>query len=460
MAEIEITRLAGEAIHAARVAGAQDAEAFVEAASGVTLQAGDDGARWFRFWDSTGVGLRVLVGGRLGYAYSSDSGPGALATLAAEAVAGAAVNSPDPWMELPDPPAEPASELPGIARDLDVGLSAKVDLTRRAQQSARAYHRDVATVLAAEYGDERREIAIASTSGMAGAYTATSSYLRVEIAAARDGEARAAQAFGIARGPGGLDPEAVGREAATRAIAQLGAAPARTSRPALVLAPMAACQLLAQLARLVNGEAVLKGRSSLADRLGDTVAAAGVTVVDDPLMVEGPGARPFDAEGSTSRRTTVIEAGRLRGFLHNHYTGRRLGTGTTASARRSSYRASPEVGAANLVLLPGHETLDALLAAAGTGFYVTELHGMGNASPVTARFSAGMAGHHLRGGELGAAVREAVVSGNLLELFAGLRAAGSDLRFLPGSQAVGAPSLLLEGPVVSGDQERIDHGNR
>jgi PmbA protein len=439
--------LAERTFKAARAVGAAEAEAFFESARGVTLQMHDGAVRSCQLWDSGGIGLRVLVGHSLGYAYTSDLSSAGVDRLIASSLGNATINTPDPWNELPSPGSPRGASNLADERVLQLGVQAKANLLARAEQAAESV---AVRVLASEYGDQDRAIAIANSRGIAGHYRATSAYIRVEAAAERSGERQAAQEFGYARGPDGLDPEAIGRQAGQKALDRLGGCAAPTGEGAVVLAPLAACQLLAQVARLLSGEAVLKGRSPFAELLSERVADPAMTIVDDPLAIDGPGARPFDAEGVESRRLVVVHRGNLVSFLHNHYTGRRCGQRSTGHARRSSYRGTPEVGASNFVLPSGDHPPEQLLAAAGQGLHVTDLLGLQNSSGATGRFSAGVLGRRIRDGAPGQAVRETVVSGHFVDVLARIRMVANDARFLPGAQSIASPSLLLDHMVIAG----------
>jgi PmbA protein len=440
--------LAERTIKAARAAGAAEAEAFFEASRGVTLQMRDSAVQSYQLWDSGGIGLRVLVGHSLGYAYTSDLSPAGVDLMIASSLGNAAINTPDPWNELPSPGSPRDGSGLADERVVLLGVQAKADLLARAGQAAGK--QAAVRVLGSEYGDQDRVVAIANSRGVAGHYRSTSAYIRVEAAAEGSGETQAAQAFGYTRGPDGLSPEAIGREAAKKALDRLGGCAVPTGEGAVVLAPLAACQLLAQVARLLSGEAVLKGRSPFAELLGERVADSDLTIVDDPLAAEGPGARPFDAEGVESRRLVVVQCGNLASFLHNHYTGRRCGQESTGNARRSSYRGTPEVGASNFILPGGDHTPEQLLAAAGQGLHVTELLGLQNTSGATGRFSAGVTGCRIRDGAPGQAVRETVVSGHFVDVLARIKMVANDARFLPGAQSIGSPSLLIDHMVIAG----------
>jgi PmbA protein len=205
------------------------------------------------------------------------------------------------------------------------------------------------------------------------------------------------------------------------------------------------------LASSISAEAVQKGRSLLAGRLGQAVASPVLTLVDDGRLLEGLASRPWDDEGVPTQRTPVIEAGVLSAFLHNSYTARRDGSArSTGNASRGSYRSTPELGPSNLVLLPGSRTKEELLAAMGDGMLITEVHGLHTVNPVTGEFSLGINGFLVESGRPTLPVREMTVAGDLLGLLTRVSEVGSDLRFTIGSGFLGAPSLLISDDAVSG----------
>jgi PmbA protein len=442
----EPDRLATHAVTAALEAGADEAEVYSEFDRGVTFQISDGTLAWRRFRQSRGLGLRVIARSRLGYAYTSDVSPTGVLAAVRESLENAAINTPDLANGLPDPDGQAVSQLDLESREWETwSLEAKADMLTRAHRRGHGPH---TRALASEYGDDWREIVIVNSRGVNVRYGTTSVYVRVEVAATSGHESQAAQAFGLGRDPSDLDPEAIAEEAASRAVRQLKAKPAATGPTTVILSPFAGCQFFAQFSRGLSGEAVLKGRSPLADRLGDQVGSQILSLQDDPLRSDGPNSRPVDDEGVTSRIVPLITAGRLASFLHTTYTGRVAGRGSTASARRSSYRSTPEVGAANIVVIPGNVSEESLLAQAGHGVYIEEFLGLQASSAISGRYTAAIVGRFIEGGCLAGAVGQSTVAGTFDDTLPRIEALGDRTRFLPGAQAASSPALLIEGMML------------
>jgi PmbA protein len=190
---------------------------------------------------------------------------------------------------------------------------------------------------------------------------------------------------------------------------------------------------------------VYRGTSYLAGKLGQSAASERVTLIDDACRRGGLGSRPFDGEGLPSRRTAVIEAGRLASYLLDTYSARKVGGQSTGSATRSA-SSPPGVGATNLGLVPGTASLDELIADTPRGLLVTELIGMGF-NPTTGDYSRGAAGFWIDGGRIAHPVEEITIASNFDHMLQGIDAVGSDLLWL---SRIGSPSVRVARMTVAG----------
>ena len=401
--------------------------------------------------ETRGVGVRVIAEGRLGYAWAADPGEEEVADLVLSAREGARHAASDEANVLPG--AAPAEPVPGLFREAqaELGPERKVELALELDRAATSAHPDVRKVEEVIYADVVSRVAIASTTGVEAERTRTDCWCMVLALAERDGETQTGYSFAVARELDELDWRVAAAEAAERGARLLGARKPSTERLPVVLDPWAASSFLGVLAGGLSAEEVQKGRSLFADKVDERVAAELLTLADDGRLSDGPGSAPFDDEGVPTGRTELIEAGVLRGFLHNAQTAARVGGRSTGNAGRGGYRSVPGVSPTNLVVEPGLEGPEALLARAGRAVYVQSVTGVhSGANPVSGEFSVGATGLRVEGGELGEPLREMTIASTLQDVLGALASVGSDLRFFPGGGAIGTPTLLVGEMTVAG----------
>jgi PmbA protein len=208
--------------------------------------------------------------------------------------------------------------------------------------------------------------------------------------------------------------------------------------------------LLGSVFEAASGDAIWRGASFLAGKLGEQIAVANLTIVDDntmllPTGMGGFGTSPFDGEGLPSLRTVVVENGMLRNYLLNTYTARKLGMKSTHNASRG-LAGAPGIGCGNLYLEPGKLTPEQIIADVPAGLYVTGLMGFG-VNVVTGDYSQGATGLWIENGQLTHAVEEVTIAGNLAEMLKNVTAIGSDLEF---RGAVASPTLRIDGMMLAG----------
>ncbi len=255
----------------------------------------------------------------------------------------------------------------------------------------------------------------------------------------------------LARHPGALDPQAIGEEAADRALALKGARQPESRRCPVVLDAFVSASFAGFIGAMLSADAVQRGRSLFAGREGELVAESSFVLVDDGREPGGPSSAPFDGEGAATRQTPLIDGGRLVGYLYDARTARKDGRATTANASRGSYRTPPSVGTTNLLIEPGETTLEGLISQAGDGLYVTDVAGLhSGVNPVSGTFSVGAAGRLIEGGELGRPVREITIASDLVGMLRAVSAVGSQSRWMPLGGSVKAVPLLIAEMSVSG----------
>ena len=431
-------------------AGADDAEAWAEERSGLEVHVYKGQVESLTDAGGRGIGLRVFSAGGSGYAYGTDLSEGGLAALAEAARVSAAAADPDEFGGLPDDFG--STPVPGLAspRFGDWDTAQKVDLAVAVEKAARG-REGVSQVETTVYADSRERVALANSRGFSSAYEASSAWAYASAFAGEGADLMTGLGVGLARDPGGLDAEAIGAEAGDRANALVGARQAESRRCPVVLDAFVAASFVGFIGGMLSADAVQRGRSLFAGRLGEAVAADGLHLVDDPTDPEGPSGAEFDGEGSPTRRNELIAGGRLGTYLYDARTARKDGRATTGNATRSSYRTPPSVGTSNLVIAPGGATLEELVSQAGEGLFVTDVAGLhSGVNPVSGTFSVGASGRLIEGGELGRPVRELTIASDLVSMLTAVSGIGSEARWVPFGGSVKAVPLLLAEMSIGG----------
>jgi PmbA protein len=448
---IELSPAASRAVEAALGAGASAAEAYASRDTGREVRVHGGEVESLTAATQTGIGIRAWDGHRVGYAYGTDLTEAGVAALAARAAEMAAVADEDEFAAPPEPAqieSLPGLDSPSVA-EWDAGQVAEIALS--VERTALAADPRVAGVETAVYADSTEHVAIASSTGIAAAYEASSCFAYLQALAEGEGGRETGLGFGLARGPEDLDPEAIGAEGAERAVSMIGAGKPASRSCAVVLDPTVAASFAGLIGGALGARAVQRGRSPFAGRLGEEIASAAFALHDDGRDPAGAASAPFDGEGVPHRRTALIDGGTLRSYLYDTYTANREGTASTGSASRAGYRSLPSVSASNLIVAAGDASTEELLAQAGDAIFVTDVAGLhSGVNPVTGVFSVGASGRAIRDGALAEPLREFTIAGELVAMLRAVAAAGSEARWVPFGGSVSTPPLLVSELSVSG----------
>jgi PmbA protein len=387
--------------------------------------------------ESAGIGIRVVVGDRQGFAYAGSLDADVVRETLEEARDNAGFASPDDWVGLAEPDGVAPADL-DLWRDDLAGYPADTKVSRalELERAVRAGDPRIRAVESAEWGDAALESAVATSTGIRAATRRTACYLSAYAIAGEGTETQTGGGYSVGRSPDDLDLDKAARDAVRRSTRLLGAVKPRSEHLTVVFEPEITATVLAIIGGTLDGEAVLKGRSLFADRIGEAVSVGDFTLVDDPTDPEAYGAARFDAEGLATRRNALIEGGVLRKFLYNTYSARRAGTASTASAVRAGFKSAPGTGARALMVVPGRLTPDEILAQVGEGLLVQSVSGVhSGVNPISGDFSVGAEGVLIRGGELAGPVRELTIASTIQRMLTGVVAVGNDLERLPSSAA-------------------------
>jgi PmbA protein len=452
---LDLESLAADVVARAVKAGASDAEAVAREGDEFSVNVRLGEVETLKESGSRALGLRVFLGKRSASTSTSDLTPDGIRLLVDGALALVKVTEEDPLNGLPE-----REEFGAIQEDQHLyfedvySLSGpeRIEWARRAEAAAVAADVRITNSDGGSFDAATGRKVLANSRGFVGSYRTSyagvsAAPLAVDVNGSmqRDGWWSSARSFALLE-----SPEAVGAEAARRTLRRLGARRVPTQKVPIVFAPEVARSLIGSLFEAASGDSIWRHASFLAGKLGETIAAPNLTLIDDnammlPTGVGGFGTSPFDGEGLPSRRTVVVENGVLRNYLLNTYTARKLGMKSTHNASRG-LAGTPGIGCGNLYLEPGMLTPEQIIGDISAGLYVTSLMGFGT-NIVTGDYSRGATGLWIENGELTHAVEEITIAGNLGEMLRNVTAIGDDLKF---RGAVASPTLRIDGMTIAG----------
>ncbi len=410
--------IAVRTIEQARRAGAQAVEVGLSAGEGLSVTVRGGACETVEHERDKSLGVTIYLDGRKGSATTSDFSDQALTETIQAALRIAEVAEPDQYAGLAAPEYL-ATHLPDLDLDhpWDLDAEAAIALALECENAARSVDNRIKQSDGCSVNLYRGSRAYANSHGFHAAYRGTRHGLSAVMIAEDGGGMQRGYWFTSSRDPAQLEnAEAVGRLAASRTLAKLGARKIATTRLPVIFEARIATGLLGHVIGAIGGAAQYRRASFLLDALGETILPEFVTVTEDPLRPGALGSAAFDDDGVATSRKTIIEQGRLNTYLLSAYAARRLGRTPTGNAG----------GVHNLLVSHGARSLEQIIAGFDRALLVTDLMGMG-VNSVTGDYSRGASGFLIENGAIAHAVEEITVAGNLKTMLKDIREIGADV---------------------------------
>jgi len=452
--------LAGRVLGRALAHGGDLAELYAEDRQGFALSLDEGRVEAPQSGREAGVCVRVVQGESTYYGHVDGLAEPDLMRVAGS-VAGALRGAGD-GQAVTLAAAQRARVHPVAMPPDSVPAERKAELLRASEERARAAGDEIAQVRVG-YAESRRRVEVYNSDSRAASDDRTRVRLSVQAVARRDD--RVETGSDTRGGHAGFelletDPEEVAERAAGRALALLDAVDAPTGRlPVVVGNGFGGVLLHEAVGHGLEADAIQKGASVYAGKLGEQLAEPFVTAYDDGERTGEWGSDGIDDEGTPTGRTTIIEAGRLTSYLYDLLTARRDGADSTGNGRRSSFRHLPIPRMTNTFFAPGEATAEDLIAGVDRGLYAVSFGG-GQVEPATGDFVFGVSeGYLIEGGRVTAPVRGATLTGNGLQALAAIDGIAGDLAIATGycgkagqsvPAGVGQPHLRIRELTVGG----------
>ncbi len=410
---------------------------------------------------ASGCGVRTVDGDRTGYAFadSFEEEPLMAAARAAAAIAAGpgtpapvriagAVSPPQRWVRC-------ARSFDAVPEDERVAWCMRADAAARAADPA-------IRQVSIELGDEMFHMLLFNTDGLRVEDTLPLLYMRINVIAEKNGgRGTGMERLSRRQGAEQMDGDAAGRggaEAARMALAMCEASPAPSGEMPVILGAGGGVMFHEAVGHGLEADAVYKGTSMFAGKVGEVVGSGRVSVVDTGALPDQRGSYNFDDEGTPPAQNLLIDKGVLRGFLSDRITATALKLPRTGNGRRQSYRFPPLVRMSNTYLEPGTDTIEEIIRETKSGLYARTLGG-GEVDTTTGNFTFGvLEGYRIEDGKIAGPVRGANLVGNGPEIMKRIDRVGPDQKFWAGTcgkgqwvpVSSGAPALRISSMTVGG----------
>jgi PmbA protein len=415
--------------------GADAAEVSASEDAGLSLNVRLGEIETLEFTKDRGFGITVYFGHRKGSASTSD--PSAIAETVDAACNIARFTEEDPYSGLADA-ALMARDVPDLElhHPWHISVDDVQTIALECESAARALDKRIVNSEGASVNSHQGCRVYGNSHGFLGSFVSSRHSVSCSVIAADEKGMQRDYWYTLAREPSALQAaEEVGREAARRSVARLGARRVPTGRYPVLFSPQMAMGLIGSLLAALSGGQLYRKASFLTDSLGRTILPNAYSVLERPRLKRALASAAFDADGVATYDKAIVSNGVVASYLLGSYSARRLGLETTANA-----------GGTHNILLEGDAVSpDELLARVGRGLLVTEMMGQG-VNLVTGDYSRGVAGFWIEGGAITHPVEETTIAGNLKDMLAGIAGIGTDVDLRGG---IRTGSILIEAMTVA-----------
>ena len=383
-------------------------EIYIENGESIEVESKKDILNFAKEEVESGVGIRIIKDGKIGFAFTSDLNK--IPQTAKKALANAKLNKVDENYQFSEISKEVNVKGTFDKYYDDLSVDESCEFLENIIQRTKDNDCDVtSTSFSAAKGEEL----IINSNGVSihDKATAFSGGLSVNIE--KEGQIATAYDFNSSR-YFDLEYEKLTDDVCSLAKNSLNTKAIETNEYTTVLDYYAASGLLSTFMQAFNGENVIRGRSILHDKIGEEIANPNLSITDNPLLEKGLASCKADGEGTISQKTSLVENGVLKSFLYDIYTGNKSGAGSTSNGYRPSYLSTPMVSSSNLIFdFENYVELEDIKK----GISVTSVLGAHTANPISGDFSVeANNAFKIENGEITDGVKKAMISGNIFDI--------------------------------------------
>lgn len=452
----EYSNLVQYAVDRAVKSGADAADAFIADSETVQVEVSERAVEQVSATNDAGIGIRILKDQKMIFGSSNDLSKNSIKEMVSDLISKVPYHTADEFnviygKEYGFLEGDWAGYKDLLSYDpkiTEVPIEEKIKRAIDMEAVGLDYSPKIAGSMNIIYLDQVAVIYLANSKGIFGWYPTGGSGGFARFSAV-EGEDRQSGTFvEIGVNYDDFDPVKVGRKAAENAVKMLGAKPIKSCEVPLVVSPEVSANFLDYIAGMLSADDVQRGKSLFVDKVGEKVAAAEFTLIDDGKLKGGLATQPVDGEGVPRQTTPLIADGVLKTYLYDCYTAKRGKTKSTGNRARGSYQGQGGIGSTNLYLKEGKIKPEEIIADIKDGFYLTVAFGLhAGINSTSGDFSLPVAGFKIENGQTTFPIRGITIGGNLFDFLKSVDKIGDDLTWF---QSTGSPTFSVKNIKIGG----------
>ena len=398
--------------------------------------------------ENMGISFRVKIDGKMGYSYTESLLEEDIIPLIERAISNGKIIESLDEVEIYKENSiyeEVNSFNPTLE---NISVEEKINFLLKAEKTALELDSRVKAINYCMIGSGFGENIIKNSKGLDLYHKSNSIYAYIAVVVQEGDSIKNDSAYIVTRDFSNMDPIKLSTEAVTKALNKLNSTSIESKEYNIIIENDTFADLLGAMSGIFSGEAVQKGVSKFKGKLNSCVASSIVTITDDPLLKDGYGSAPFDAEGVPTKRKNLIENGVLKTYIHNLKTSKKDGVKTTGNAAKGGYKGTMGISTFNLFLQKGNLSFNQLLSKLDNGILVTGFSGLHSGlNSISGDFSLATEGFLIENGKIIKPLNQITVAGNFFNLLNNIEDIGDDLKF--NLSGIGSPSLLVKNISIS-----------
>ncbi len=433
-------------------AGFGDMEVYIQGKQNLDIMTFKGDITKYAISEEEGLSYRGLFQGKMGYAYTEKLNDEAIDMLIENAKENALILDHDDE-EYMHGLGDQYKEVIHYNNSCEtISNEERIDLAKQMEETAYRYDKRVDAVNYCVLNCVKENIQIVNSKGLDLTDKSNLFIAYVSAVVKEDDDVKTGSYFIATNDYNKLDYEMIAKKAVDKGVSMLRADSIESGHYPVILKADASASILKTYAPMFSADNVHKDLSLLKGKLGELVANACVTIIDDPFMEDGVCTGAFDAEGVTTSCKKLVDQGILTTYLHNLKTAHKDGIPSTGNAHRGSYKHSVDIAPSNLYVEKGSTSYEDMIKEMNNGIIISEVQGLhAGINTISGDFSISASGYEVVDGKIHRPINQITMAGNYLQLLSDIIQVGSDLEFaLPGASYIGSPSLRIKSLSIAG----------